>query len=183
MSASGSRSAPDWSSGVMWPFPKRSFHDSWKPSGSGASFLGWNYRNKRDFCSSHHLQRNPGLAWATRGVPQGKDRFKVFDLFMLKEASGHRRAYGGDGFFSTVSLPPSLSLSRSHTQTPRVCACLCARASVKTSSPITVSDHSALAGDFLNPVGLPRCVLPIALLDTRWTHSSSLLSSHLSTFQ
>lgn len=140
MSASGSRSALDWSSAVMWPFPKRSFHDSWKPSGSGASFLGWNYRNKRDFCSSHHLQRNPGLAWATRGVPQGKDRFKVFDLFMLGEASGHRRAYGGDGFFSTVSLPPPLPslfpsplflpLSRSHTQTLRVCACLCARARV-----------------------------------------------------
>lgn len=130
MSASGSRSAPDWSTGVMWPFPKRSFHDSWKPSGSGASFLGWNYRNKRDFCSSHHLQRNPGLAWATRGVPQGKDRFKVFDLFMLGEANGHRRAYGGDGFFSTVSLPPSFSLSRVHTHRRRVCARVCARARV-----------------------------------------------------
>lgn len=128
MSASGSRSAPDWSTGVMWPFPKRSFHDSWKPSGSGASFLGWNYRNKRDFCSSHHLQRNPGLAWATRGVPQGKDRFKVFDLFMLGEANGHRRAYGGDGFFSTVSLPPSFSLSRVHTHTDVACVRVFVRA-------------------------------------------------------
>lgn len=155
MSASGSRSAPDWSAGVTWSFPKRSFHDSWKPSGSGASFLGWNYRNKRDFCSSHHLQRNPGLAWATRGVPQGIDRVKVVDLFLLGEASGHRQAYGGNGFF-LHGLPPSLSfsLSRSHTH-----ACVCvlarARAGVKTSSPITVSDHSALAGDFLNPVAYP----------------------------
>lgn len=136
MSASGSRSAPDWSSGVMWPSPKRSFHDSWKPSGSGASFLGWNYRTKRDFCSSPHLQRNPGLAWATRGVPQGKDRVKVVDLFSLGEASGHRRAYGGNGFFSTVSLPPSLSfsLSRAHTHR-RVCVCACWRARARVLKP------------------------------------------------
>lgn len=54
------------------------------------------------------------------------------------------------------------------------CWCVCVRAGVKTSSPITVSDHSALADDFLNPIGLPRCLLSIAFVDASLTHSCLL---------
>lgn len=92
------------------------------------------------------------------------------EIFKLGEASGHRQAHEKKGF-----SPRSLSLS-SLSLHVCMCACWCvrARAGVKTSSPITVSDHSALADDFLNPIGLPRCLLSIAFVDASLTHSCLL---------
>lgn len=150
MSASGSNSASDWLRRVTCLVISQAEFPRQLEAERRIGFFPLIIWNNPTSARLSSFQIHPGLAWATRGAPQGNCRpVAVLNIW-------HR---GGErtGVKKKMGFLHGLSLSRALSPTVWARA-MYPRASVgkKISSAITLLCHiTALVDDFLNPTG--RC--------------------------